>query len=95
MNKVIHWNPKDFAVSQNFNKVIRENEKVPNDYYWKSNKSESVDCFGRALDLITLINKPDGYLQGRLAETGWFPCYISVRSTNYPARKIFHKNLFF
>ena len=26
-NKIIHWNPKDFAVSQNFNKVIRENEK--------------------------------------------------------------------
>ena len=67
-NKVIHWNPKDFAVSQNFNKVIRENEKVSNDYYWKSNKSEGVDCFGRAVDLTTLINKPDGYLQGRLSD---------------------------
>ncbi len=67
-NKVIYWNPKDFAVSQNFNKVIRENEKVSNDYYWKSNKSEGVDCFGRALDLTTLINKPDGYLQGRLSD---------------------------
>ena len=67
-NKVIHWNTKDFAVSQNFNKAIRENEKVSNDYYWKSNKSEGVDCFGRALDLTTLINKPDGYLQGRLAD---------------------------
>ena len=67
-SKVIYWNPKDFAVSQNFNKVIRENEKVSNDYYWKSNKSEGVDCFGRALDLTTLINKPDGYLQGRLAD---------------------------
>lgn len=67
-NRVIHWNPQDFAVSQNFNKVIRENEKVSNDYYWKSNKSEDVDCFGRALDLTTLINKPDGYLQGRLSD---------------------------
>ena len=67
-NKVIHWNPKDFAVSQNFNKVIRENEKVSNDYYWKSNKSEDVDCFGRVLDLTTLINKPDGYLQGWLSD---------------------------
>ncbi|MCX4341589.1 MAG: prepilin peptidase dependent protein A [Lachnospiraceae bacterium] len=67
-NKIIYWNPKDFAVSQNFNKAIRENEKVSNDYYWKSNKSEGVDCFGRALDLTTLINKPDGYLQGRLAD---------------------------
>ena len=67
-NKVIHWNPKDFAVSQNFNKVIRENEKVSNDYYWKSNKSEGADCFGRSLDLTSLINKPDGYLQGRLSD---------------------------
>ena len=67
-NRVIHWNPQDFAVSQNFNKVIRENEKVSNDYYWKSNKSEDVDCFGRALDLTTLINKLDGYLQGRLSD---------------------------
>ncbi len=67
-NKVIHWNTKDFAVSQNFNKVIRENEKVSNDYYWKSNKSEGADCFGRTLDLATLINKPDGYLQGRLSD---------------------------
>lgn len=67
-NKVIHWKPKGFAVSQNFNKVIKENEKVSNDYYWKSNKAEGVDCFGRALDLTTLINKPDGYLQGRLSD---------------------------
>ena len=67
-NKVIYWNPKDFAVSQNFNKVIRENEKISNDYYWKSNKSEGADCFGRTLDLTTLINKPDGYLQGRLSD---------------------------
>lgn len=67
-NKVIHWNPRDFAVSQNFNKVIRENEKISNDYYWKSNKSEGADCFGRTLDLTTLINKPDGYLQGRLSD---------------------------
>lgn len=32
-NQVIHWNPKKFAVKQNFNKVIKENEKVFNDYY--------------------------------------------------------------
>ena len=45
-NKVIHWNPKDFAVSQNFNKVIRENEKVSNDYYWKRRqKSEAFWSF--------------------------------------------------
>ena len=69
-NKVIHWNPKEFAVSQNFNKVIKENEKVSNDYYWNSNKTEGVDCFGRALDLTSLINKPDGYLQGRLSDKG-------------------------
>lgn len=67
-NQVIHWNPKEFAVKQNFNKVIKENEKVSNDYYWKSNKAEGVDCFGRVLDLTSLINKPDGYLQGRLSD---------------------------
>lgn len=68
-DKVIHWNPKEFAVSQNFNKVIKENEKVSDNYYWKSNKSEGVDCFGRTLDLTTLIDKPDGYLQGKLSGT--------------------------
>ncbi len=67
-NKVIHWNPKDFAVSRHFNKVIRENEKVSNDYYQNSNKFEGVDCFGRELDLTSIINKPDGYLQGRLSD---------------------------
>ena len=55
-NQVIHWNPKKFAVKQNFNKVIKENEKVF--------KAEGVDCFGRTIDLTSLINKPDGYLQG-------------------------------
>lgn len=57
-------------MSQNFNKVIKENEKVSNDYYWKSNQSDGVDCFGRTLDLTSLINKPDGYLQGRLSDKG-------------------------
>lgn len=66
--KVIDWNPKDFAVKQNFNKVIRENDKVSNDYYRNSNKYEGVDCFGKALDLTSIINKPDGYLQGRLSD---------------------------
>ena len=32
-NQVIHWNTKKFAAKQNFNKVIKENEKVFNDYY--------------------------------------------------------------
>jgi len=56
-------------MTQNFNKVIKENDKVSNDYYWKSNKYEGVDCFGRALDLTSLINKPNGYLQGKLSDT--------------------------
>ena len=29
-----------------------------------------MDCFGRPLDLTSLINKPDGYLQGRLSDVG-------------------------
>ena len=41
---------------------------ISNDYYRKSNKAESVDCFGRALDLTTLINKPGVYLQGKLSD---------------------------
>ena len=41
-NKVIHWDPKEFSVSQSFNKVIKENEKIFNDYYWKSNQYEST-----------------------------------------------------
>ena len=69
-HKVIHWDPKEVAVKQDSYKVIKENEKVPNDYYWKSNKAEGEDCFGRALDLTWLINKPDGYLQGRLSDQG-------------------------
>ena len=54
-NQVIHWNPKKFAVKQNFNKVIKENEKVFNDYYSKSNKAEGVDCFGRMIDLTSYV----------------------------------------
>lgn len=68
-DRVIHWNPKNFAAKQDLNKVIQENEKVSNDHYQKSNRYEGVDCFGRALDLTSLINRPDGYLQGRLSDT--------------------------
>ncbi len=61
---VLHHQPVGYEFKQNTGKynMINENEKVPNDYYWKSNKAEGVDCFGRALDLTTLINKPDGCL---------------------------------
>lgn len=71
-NVVLHHQPVGYEFKQNTSKynIINENEKVPNDYYWKSNKAEGVDCFGRALDLTTLINKPDGYLQGRLSDKG-------------------------
>lgn len=68
--EAIHWDPKDFFEKRNFYKVIRENEndQISNDYYWNTNKYEGVDGFGRKLDLTSLINKPDGYLQGKLSD---------------------------
>lgn len=67
-DKVIYWDPKEFAAKQDSYKFIKENDKVSNDYYWNSNKYEGVDCFGKALDLTSLINKPDGCLKGKLSD---------------------------
>lgn len=49
--------------------IIKENDKISNDYFWKSNKYTGEDCFGRTPDLTALINQPDGYLQGKLSDT--------------------------
>lgn len=51
------------------NNIIAENNKVTNDYLWKSNEVTEKDIFGRDLDLTALINKPDGYLKGMLSDT--------------------------
>lgn len=50
------------------NNIIAENNKVTNDYFWKSNEAAEKDIFGRDLDLTSLINKPDGYLKGTLSD---------------------------
>lgn len=70
-NAVIDWNKntENFAKLQNSYKTITENDKVSNDYFWKSNQYVGEDCFGRTLDLTSIINKPDGYLQGKLSDT--------------------------
>ena len=74
---VLHHQPLGYDFKKNINesKIINENEKVLNDYYWKSNKAEDEDWTGRALNLTWLINKPDGYLQGRLSDQGDVDCY--------------------
>ena len=66
---VIKWDSNSFARQQNSYKTIKENDKISNDYFWKSNKYVGEDCFGRTLDLTSLINRPDGYLQGKLSDT--------------------------
>ncbi len=59
---------------QNTNKfnIINENEdktkSVKNDSFWQSNQYVGKDCLGRDLDLTYLINKPNGYLQGKLSD---------------------------
>lgn len=52
--------------------VINENEDKPvnNDSFWQSNQYVGEDCVGRKLDLTYLINKPNGYLQGKLSDIG-------------------------
>lgn len=50
--------------------VIKENDKISNDYLWKSNEYVGEDCVGRSLDLTSLINKADGYMQGSLSDAG-------------------------
>lgn len=49
--------------------IIEENNKVSNDYFWKSNEYIGEDCVGRTLDLTNLINKT-GYLKGQLSDVG-------------------------
>lgn len=70
-NAVINWNKntENFAKLQNSYKTITENDKVSNNYFWKSNQYVGEDCFGRTLDLTSIIDKPDGYLQGKLSDT--------------------------
>lgn len=53
--------------------IINENEdkskSIKNDSFYQSNQYVGKDCLGRDLDLTYLINKPNGYLQGKLSDT--------------------------
>ena len=70
---VLHYQPlgQEFKHDAEFFKkknVIEENNKVSNDYFWKSNKYIGKDWTGRDLDLTYFIDKPEGYLKGRLSD---------------------------
>ena len=70
---VLHYQPigQEFKHDAEFfknKKVIGENQKVSNDYFWKSNKYIGKDWTGRDLDLTYLIDKPERYLKGRLSD---------------------------
>ena len=70
---VLHHQPLGYDFKHNAEffankKVIGENQKVSNDYFWKSNKYIGKDWTGRDLDLTYLIDRSDGYLKGRLSD---------------------------
>lgn len=51
-------------------RVIREREdkEISNDTFIKSNQYEGKDALGRRLDLTSIINRQDGYLEGTLSD---------------------------
>ena len=53
--------------------IINENEdkskSVKNDSFYQSNLYVGKDFLNSSLDLTYLIDKPDGYLQGKLSDT--------------------------
>ena len=59
-----------------------EDKTVRSDYFQKSNVYMGEDCAGRELDLTYLINKPDGYLQGKLSEL-WDADYYRFSVSEY------------
>lgn len=64
---------KEYA-KKSSQRVITENEDkskgINNDSFYHSNQFVGKDLFWQNLDLTYLIDKPDGYLQGKLSETG-------------------------
>lgn len=64
--------------------IITENEEktAGYDYFRKSSAYMEEDCAGGKLDLTYLINKPDGYLQGKLSEL-WDADYYRFSVSEY------------
>ena len=62
------------------NRIITENEDknkgISNDCFWKSNQYIGEDNIGRKLDLTSIIDRPDSYLQGKLSEKGDVDYYM-------------------
>lgn len=82
-NTVMQAQTVGYEFKQNTNKkIIEENDKVSNDYFWKTNQYTDKDVFGRTLDLTALINKPDGYLQGSLSDS-WDCDYYKFNIAEY------------
>lgn len=67
-------------------RVITENEDkdkaISNDYFQRSNQYVGEDCVGRSLDLTSLINRSDGYLQGKLSDI-WDMDYYQFSVAEY------------
>ena len=75
-NSVMHCQTVGYEFKQNTDEptskyIINENEdkSVRNDSFCQSNQYVGKDCVGRNLDLTYLLNKPNGYLQGKLSDT--------------------------
>ena len=64
---------QEFKQNTNKYNIINENEdkskSVKNDSFYQSNQYVEKDFFHRTLNLTSLIDKPDGYLQGKLSDT--------------------------
>ena len=64
---------QEFKQNTNKYNIINENEdkfkSIKNDSFYQSNQYVGKDCLGRDLDLTYLIDKPNGYLQGKLSDT--------------------------
>lgn len=73
--RVLDIQPAGQEFKQNAKKynIINENEdksiSVKNDSFYQSNLYVGKDFFNYSLDLTYLIDKPDGYLQGKLSDT--------------------------
>ena len=64
---------QEFKQNTNKYNIINENEdkfkSIKNDSFYQSNQYVGKDCLGRDLDLTYLIDKPNGYLQGKLSDS--------------------------
>lgn len=58
----------DRIITENEDKNTKNNKKINNDSFANSNRYIGKDAFMQNRDLTYLIDKPDGYLQGKLSD---------------------------